>query len=533
MPAAPPLEIELKLALPPGQVDAFRKRMARRRTLKGTRRVPQQQELVTRYFDTAGFDLSAHGVALRVRRVGREWLQTLKTAAASQGGLSRRVEFEMPVDGDVPDWTRFPPEARDYVPEALRARVSAVFETRFDRTAWQIAGKNGAHIEVALDIGAIRTFADASAAPDRNARPGELRSPLCEIELELKAGQPDALFALALEWADAFDCMPLDASKAERGVALAHGEEPAAAGARALALAAGMRVEEGFVAICQACLEHFQANLPGVLEADDIEYLHQARVALRRLRAALRLYRKVCVLPDELAAVLRRLAAALAPARDWDVLCAETLPAIAPHYPDAAVWRQGADALEARRIEARNAMRVALKDARPGRWLLAMQRWLLQQGWRRDDSGRAVPRAQREIQQAPLDAFARRALDKGERRIARGARKFARLSAARRHALRMTVKRQRYAAEFFESLFDGRPKRQARRQTRYLAALRAAQEALGRANDAGVAAQLLRDVDAGPGGAFVRGWLAAEQAGVRACESVGPVRALLKAKTYW
>jgi CHAD domain-containing protein len=178
-------------------------------------------------------------------------------------------------------------------------------------------------------------------------------------------------------------------------------------------------------------------------------------------------------------------------------------------------------------------MRVALKDARPGRWLLAMQRWLLQQGWRRDDSGRAVPRAQREIQQAPLDAFARRALGKGERRIARGARKFAQLSAARRHALRIAIKRQRYAAEFFESLFDGRPKRQARRQTRYLAALRAAQEALGRANDAGVAAQLLRDVDAGPGGAFVRGWLAAEQAGARACESAGPVRALLKAKTYW
>ena len=67
-------------------------------------------------------------------------------------------------------------------------------------------------------------------------------------------------------------------------------------------------------------LAQFQANLPGVLASDNIEYVHQARVALRRLRAALRLYRKVCVLPDELMDGLRALAAALGPARDWDVL---------------------------------------------------------------------------------------------------------------------------------------------------------------------------------------------------------------------
>ncbi len=530
MDPAHPLEIELKLALPPGQVEAFRKKMARRRAAKGTRSVPQQQTLVTRYFDTPDFALSALGVALRVRQVGQDWLQTLKTAAASQGGLSRRVEYEMPVEGDFPDWARFPPEAREFVPEALRARLRPVFETRFDRTAWQIAGKNGARIEVALDIGAIRVPQDQS--PDAKILAGERTVPLCEVELELEAGEPDALFALALEWAEAFDCLPLDASKAARGIALARAEPPAAVRARTLALDAGMRVEEGFAAACQACLEQFQANLHGVFESDDIEYLHQARVALRRLRAALRLYRRACMLPGDLTEALRRITAALAPARDWDVLCGETLPAIAAHFPDAA-WHQGVALLETRRAEVRTRMRSVLHDARPGLWLLAMQRWLLRQGWRADEAGQTAPSPRRDIQRARLKPWARRALDRGQRRIVRRARKFGQASAAERHALRIAIKRQRYAAEFFETLFEGARKRHGRRQARYLAALRTAQDSLGRANDARVAAQSLHDVDAGPGGTFALGWLAAERAGASAGRSARPVRAVLKAKTYW
>ncbi|MHB8759539.1 MAG: CYTH and CHAD domain-containing protein [Thiobacillus sp.] len=530
MATAHPLEIELKLALPPRQVEAFRKTMARRRAAKGTRRMTQQQTIVTRYFDTPDFDHAARGVALRVRQAGETWLQTLKTASVSHGGLSRRVEFEMPLGGDALDWARFSPAARDYVSEALRERVRPLFETRFDRTTWQFASETGDRIEVALDLGAIRTL-EAPAALEGNVR--EQTLPLCEIELELKAGEPDALFALALEWAEAFDCVPLDASKAARGVALVRGEVPGATGAQALALDAGMRVEEGFAATCQTCLGHFQANLHGLLESDEVEFLHQARVALRRLRAALRLYRGICVLPDELVAALRELAAALAPARDWDVLCGETLPAIAPHHPDAALWQQGIAALEARRAQIRAEMHRALRAARPGRWLLAMQRWLQQAGWRRDASGHALAPALRDAQQAPLEVWAPAALGKGERRIARRARKFGKASASRRHVLRIAIKRQRYAAEFFEALFD-RTGKQRRRQSRYIAALREAQDSLGRANDLRTATTLMQDVDAGTAGAFALGWLAAEQAGAGAEQGgARPVHAVLKAKTYW
>ena len=556
-----PQEIELKLALPPEQAETFLKRMARRRS------VPVQHDLATRYFDTPDFALSAQGVALRVRRVGRRWLQTLKTEGERQGGLSRRAEYEMPVAGDVPDWTRFPPEALAWVPEALRDALVPVFETRFHRTAWQLKGKGGAVIEVALDVGEVRA--------------GERSQPICEIELELKAGQPDALFALALEWATAFDYLPFDISKAERGVRLAQGAVDAPLKSAAMQLDGGMSVEDGFAAIVQVCLAQFQRNLSGVLSIPPLpqagegeagatgkeanaeskpvnEYVHQARVALRRLRAALRLYRKTCVLPDDLMDGLRTLAAALGPARDWDVLLEETLPAIAPHYPDAEVWQRGMQVLEARRSDVRSAMQTAIRLEHPGAWLLAVQRWLLQRGWR------AVPPAQRLIQLSPLEQWARRALQRGHRRVARGARDFGKLEAAQRHALRIAIKRQRYAAEFFQSIFSGR------RQTRYLAALRDAQDSLGRSNDAHVAWGLLTTVhttphvlqnvvdrsplghttphvlqnvvdrsplgpvvDAGPMGQFVLGWLAAKLTEAANDESASAVRDILKLKRDW
>lgn len=505
-----PQEIELKLQLPPDAADAFLARMARRRA------TAVAQTIVTRYFDTPDFALSAAGVALRVRRAGRRWLQTLKTEGTRQGGLSQRIEYEMPTRGGALDWTRFPPEALAYVPEALRGAVVPVFETRFRRTAWQVNGRAGARIEVALDVGEVVTL--------KGTRAGARSQPICEIELELKAGQPDALFALALEWAAAFGCLPFDLSKAERGVRLARGVAAAPVRSAAVALGHGQSVEDGFAAIVQACLTHFQANLPGVLAGDDIEYVHQARVALRRLRAALRLFRGVCGLPAALTAGARALAASLGPARDWDVLVEETLPAIAPHHPDADAWRRGLAVIEARRQEVRATMRAALGAAQPGAWLLGMQRWLLQQGWRAD-----ATQAQRLAQLAPLDDWARRMLKRGHRRIARDARTFGTLSPAARHALRIAIKRQRYAVEFFQPLFAGK------RLVRYLAILRDAQDSLGCANDARVASTLMASVGAaaGPMGDFVRGWLAARLAAGDDNACAVHMQTFLDTPTFW
>ena len=222
---------------------------------------------------------------------------------------------------------------------------------------------------------------------------------------------------------------------------------------------------------------------------------------------------------------LRALVAALGPARDWDVLCSETLPPIAPHCPDTVAWQQGCAALEAQRAEVRATMRMALIQAHPGAWLLAFQRWLLQRGWRGSPSGQATPEAQRFVQLSPLLAFAQRALRKGQRPVVRGAREFAQLNGAQRHVVRIAIKRQRYAAEFFQALFDEPGQKQ--RQARSLVALRNAQDSLGRARDARVAWELLTAAraDAEPMRSFALGWLAAQQAGATLDDSASQVRA--------
>ncbi|MDR3453587.1 MAG: CHAD domain-containing protein [Rhodoferax sp.] len=481
-------ETELKLALPERQVSVFERLMARRRS------AALHQQLLARYFDTPDFALSRWGVAVRLRRVGRRWLQTLKTGGERGGGLSQREEFEMPVARNALDWARFPPEALVHVPEALRAQLVPVFETHFKRTAWQVRGQAGARIEVALDVGEIQA--------------GARTLPLCEVELELKSGSPDALFALALGWTDHADgerlnWLPLDASKAERGVRLAHDERAAPVPVAPVPLSGDGSVEDSFVTLCTACLAQFQANLPGVLHEEDIEYLHQARVALQRLRTVLRLYRRLYPLPEDLLAGLRALASALGPARDWDVLCSATLPAIAPGFDNPLAWQQLAQAMESRRLAARQAMRGAIAQAQPAVWLLTFHRWLMQPALQ------GLPAEPAPL--APLQAWAGRALRAGHKKIVRSARDFAQQSPQQRHVLRLLVKRQRYVAEFFEALYP------AKRHAGYLRRLRELQSGLGRANDAHIARALLAGALEGDPGAglkasgaicFAQGWLA-------------------------
>jgi CHAD domain-containing protein len=174
-------------------------------------------------------------------------------------------------------------------------------------------------------------------------------------------------------------------------------------------------------------------------------------------------------------------------------------------------------------------MQAAIDEARPGAWLLAMQRWLLQHGWR------AVPEEQRFEQLSPLDKWARRALKQGHRRVKRGARAFATLRPLERHALRIAIKRQRYAAEFFQTLFGGHAEGRKRRQAQYLAVLRDAQDSLGRANDARIAAELMAAVppETGPMADFVRGWLAAKLADAGNGENAALMQAFLDTATYW
>src|SRR5690554_3729499 len=162
------------------------------------------------YFDTPSGELEAARMALRLRRDGNRWIQTLKTDGVGSGGYSRRREWEWPVSTDVLDHALLGelPELSALTPDVL-ARLQPRFTTNFERLLWHLE-LTGAHIEVALDQGEI-------LAAGR-------RVPIRELELELKEGDPQALWELALNFAKSVPLRPADASKAARGSALLGGE---------------------------------------------------------------------------------------------------------------------------------------------------------------------------------------------------------------------------------------------------------------------------------------------------------------------
>lgn len=196
-------EIELKLALGAEAPEALR----RHPRLAGL--VPTLTRLGNIYYDTPEGELEGARMALRLRRAGDRLMQTLKTRGQGGGGLSTRGEWEWEVPGpglDLAGLATLPSMAeRD---PALLERLVPRFATDFMRETWWLE-EDGLSVELALDLGEIRA--------------GEQAVTIRELELELKAGEPAALWSLAETLAECVALRPSDTSKAARGGALLGG----------------------------------------------------------------------------------------------------------------------------------------------------------------------------------------------------------------------------------------------------------------------------------------------------------------------
>ena len=245
---------------------------------------------------------------------------------------------------------------------------------------------------------------------------------------------------------------------------------------RAPVLEAAMSPDEAMRRIVEAGLKQFEVNLPGCAISDDPEFVHQMRVALRRVRTALKVFRHTSA--DEARkkwdAPLRRLARALGAQRDWDVFYAETMP----HWS----WSDPSCGRVHEQIEvARTKMRREMAAAKTRKVLEELREWL--------SSAPSVPkRAQREGSEAgtpPLRVYASRCLTRLARRALGESRRFVRLSDSERHRVRVRVKRLRYAVEAFGKLYpDGAV-------DAYTAQLKQLQELLGELTDINTARDIL------------------------------------------
>jgi len=283
---------------------------------------------------------------------------------------------------------------------------------------------------------------------------------------------------------------------------------------------------QALVVIATSCLRQVALNERG-LRSGSGEALHQMRVGLRRLRAALSVFRKVTRLGefDDLKRELVWLTERLAAARDYQVLLTSKRDS---KVSSAQVFAGGDELtceLHRRQQEAFAVARSAVVSARFHRLVWGTAAALIS---RADDEGTG---------DRPVKPLARRILTRRTRRVLRGLDEFSRLETRERHELRIRIKKLRYAAEFFAMLFPNAK----RQRTRFGEALEALQDTLGRLNDIGVqqriAAELVEDGSGAKRRAiFVLGALIGEQqAEVRALlKSVPKLRArLAKAPRYW
>ncbi len=479
-------EIELKLALPASARRAF----LRHPVLKEAAAVLPTQRLVNIYFDTPDLELRDKRMALRLRKIGKVWLQTVKCAGVVSGGLASRPEWEQPYDGHAFDFSAVDiPDVQKRLEKAqYEGRLVPVFETNFLRRTWCFEPAPGSRLLLVLDEGMIE-------AAGRQL-------PISELEIEISEGDTGPLFELARRLAERLPLRPDDRSKAERGYRLFTGAVLAPRHASPSPLKTTDTPLSAFCQIAFACLAHLQGNEEGVLESEEAEFVHQMRVALRRLRSALRIFGPA--LPAEFvqhfSAPLRDLASALGAARDWDVALDEILAPVQRACPGDPRLKALAEAAGPAHTHARSAAREAVAAPEYGRLLLELVSALHHPGLA--DDAPAV---------ADLAAFAKKRLRQIKTRVAKRAEVAASLAPQPLHALRITCKRLRYAREFFAPLDTGKRGKHA------IAALTELQTVLGRLNDlsnaAGLFAQLANgDLALHEAMALVEGWQRSELA---------------------
>lgn len=481
------VETELKLRIAPEQLARLKRHplLARQQLAR-----PVTRRLLNIYYDTSKLELRACGMALRLRRAGRQWLQTLKGGGSAQAGLHRRDEWEIPVRRAALDFSLLEnagPQAAEWeerLPQRLRKKLQPVFVTDFSRTTRMLEWQ-GAQIELCMDKGEVRA--------------GQQSVPICELELELKSGEPRQLFELALALLEIVPFELEAVSKAEQGYRLlmGHADKPAKATAPALAVTATL--PEALQELIWSCLMHLQGNLRGAMSGDDAEYLHQMRVALRRLRVVLRMAGKfrtdasLDVLEDEVAA----LCVALGRIREWDVFIAETLRPACTRMAGHAGLQALLAVSERQRAACYAGLRAPQRMRELQRLLLRFSLWMGGAYWHQEGAAQ------------PVGEFAARRLHRLSRRFGQAGRHLESLDDKRLHALRILAKKLRYSTEFFAALYD-------RKKTRpFLAALGRVQDVLGQINDVAVAHHLLDELAALPelsahheAVALAKGWIA-------------------------
>jgi triphosphatase len=429
----------------------------------------QQKTLHTTYYDTADLVLHKAGVSLRVRDTNGRFVQTIKRASGN-AGLLDRSEWEHEVkDRDIDLIAASGTALEPLLSVRVRNALRPVFETRVNRTVYQVA-RNGSDIEVALDRGEV-------AAGGRQAA-------IHEIELELKHGEPTELFRLARKLDATVPLRIAGKVKAERGYELVQDAYQAFEKAKPIQLDQGMASGEAFRAIVHNCLRQIIANEPGVCTGD-AEALHQMRIGLRRLRAAITAFAEVSAdsrqnrIKTELKAAMNK----LGPARDLDVFAADVFKHLSETGAGEKEFAEASRDFTLKREKTYAALADFVRSKRFRKTLLDVAEWVETGRWTRARAGA----------EQPIKKHAAELQAKFRKQIRKKGSDLHELDARARHKLRIRAKKLRYMIEFFGGVFPGH--KDVKRRGAALNSLKTLQDTLGSLNDIAARKALVSDGD--------------------------------------
>lgn len=429
---------------------------ARTRALKAT------------YFDTDDLALRNAGYVLRVRDEGGQFVQTVKTVNGRS--VATRVEIKSILRKRRPDIRAIKDDAvRVYLAKILRRRkLAPIFATETQRMTMRLAPEPGSEIEIAFDTGNINC--------------GEAKLPVNEVELELLRGRPAALVACARTLMEGSDLVLSLQAKSERGYVQVRQAANLPVTAERVHLPPRANADEAFGSIVSHCLRHLMGNWGAVTDVRDGEGVHQMRVALRRLRSALSLFAApfrpaLAPLEEE----MRWVGGVLGRARDLDVLLDDVIKPVAEVHGSDARLGALASLVRERQTHAWEELLSALGSERFRQFVFETSAATLVRPWvaAGAGSGEAL---------LPAAAFARERLAARYARLRKAGKQIGKLDEQQRHALRIKLKKLRYAVDFFASLW---PKR---RTEAFRGRISALQDVLGEMNDAAVARALVGDI---------------------------------------
>ena len=409
------------------------------------------------YVDTADGRLAQARVALRLRREGPRWVQTLKAEGDS---AIHRLEHEVMLSArgnatpalDIARHLGSPAHARllqalgDEPPDALVTR----FETDVSRLKRRVLTAGGTDVEIALDLGSVLAAGRSEA--------------IAELELEHKGGPEEGLFEVARDVVARGGAWLSTISKAERGESLRSGGASDATKAAPMPQLRHVDGASWLRAALRNVLAQVLPNASAVAAGSrDAERIHQLRVGLRRLRTVVR---ELAALSDAMAPAwehaLRDAFVTLGAQRD-NQAAAE---AVRPLLHSAVSWPPSSEVDTAAAVRA-PALQAILIAA------LAL--------------AHAPDAAFTPFARKALKATVATRLQHLHRQVLRDGRRFDTLADERAHRVRKRLKRLRYLAELTPGLWPQKT------VARFVAQLKPAQDVLGHHNDVSVAARMLRE----------------------------------------